>query len=95
MNNGVWHRELTQCTSASFTIIIQDGEMNDFPDRHLFCLFLTWGGWGASNKQWVFCCCLFAFLPSGIWDLSSPIRDQTCIPCSGSTVLTSGLPGNS
>ena len=53
-NNGVWHTELTQHTSASFTIIIQDGEMNDLPDRRLFCLYLIWVGWGASNKWWVF-----------------------------------------
>ena len=29
---------------------------------------------------------LFIFLcPRGLWDLSSPTRDQTCTPCSGST----------
>ena len=31
----------------------------------------------------------------GTWDLSFPTRDQTRAPCSGSTVLTTGLPGNS
>ena len=30
-----------------------------------------------------------------MWDLSSPIRDQTCTPCTGSAVLTTGLPGKS
>ena len=48
--------------------------MNDLPDRRSFCLYLIWVGWGASNKRWA-CwssCCSFAFLPSGIWDLSSP-----------------------
>lgn len=28
-----------------------------------------------------------------MWDLSSPTRNRTCAPCSGSTVLTTGLPG--
>ena len=28
-----------------------------------------------------------------MWDLSSPTRDWTCIPCSGSAVLTTGQPG--
>ena len=31
----------------------------------------------------------------GLWDLSSQTRDGNCAPCSGSTVLTSGLPGKS
>ena len=22
-----------------------------------------------------------AYLPQGMWDLSSPTRDQTCVPC--------------
>ena len=26
----------------------------------------------------------FFFCPQGMWDLSSPIRDQTCTPCIGS-----------
>ena len=29
----------------------------------------------------------------GMWDLSSTTRDWTCVPCSGSTVLTTGPPG--
>ena len=44
-----------------------------------------------------FCCCLFFVLhflatSSGMWNLSSPTRDQTHIPCIGSAVFTSGLP---
>ena len=31
----------------------------------------------------------------GMWDLSSPTRDRTRIPCRGSAVLTTGLPGKS
>ena len=35
----------------------------------------------------VFSFFFFPFLatPRGMWDLSSPIRDGTCVPCSGST----------
>ena len=29
----------------------------------------------------------------GMWDLSSTTRDWNCVPCSGSTVLTTGPPG--
>ena len=29
-----------------------------------------------------------------MWDLSSLTRDQTCTPCIGNRVLTTGLPGN-
>ena len=35
---------------------------------------------------------LFIF---GMWDLSSSTRDQTCAPCIGSAVLTTGPPGRS
>ena len=35
--------------------------------------------------------CLFCL--HGTWDLSSPTRDQIRVPCSGSWVLTTGLPG--
>ena len=38
MDLGAWHIELTQHI-AFITIIIQDGEMNDFLDKHLFYLF--------------------------------------------------------
>ena len=31
----------------------------------------------------------------GMWDLSSPTKDRTCIPCIGSEVLTTGPPGKS
>ena len=33
-------------------------------------------------------------MPRGMWDLNSPTRDQTHVPCSASA-LTSGLPGES
>ena len=35
---------------------------------------------------WV-CCCCFVFWPQGIWDLSSPTKDQTRTPCFESEVL--------
>ena len=28
-------------------------------------------------------CCTRVYLPQSMWDLSSPTRDQTCIPCIG------------
>ena len=31
----------------------------------------------------------------GMWDLSSPVRDQTCVPCLGNAILTTGLLGKS
>ena len=37
----------------------------------------------------------FLAAPRGMWDLNSPTRGQTRAPCSGSTVLTAGLPGKS
>ena len=39
----------------------------------------------------------FSFLaaPWSMWDLSSLIRDRKLAPCSGITVLTTGLPGKS
>ena len=38
----------------------------------------------------------FLAVPSGMWDLSSPTRDQTHVPCSGSAwFLTTGLQGKS
>ena len=41
--------------------------------------------------------CVFNFLatPYGMWDLSSPTRDRTCMPCTGNRILTTGLPGKS
>ena len=36
---------------------------------------------------------LFFALSCGMWDLSSPTRDQTCAHCIGSRVLATGLPG--
>ena len=55
-----------------------------------------------------FCCCCFRvfflgeggrclslYWPQGMWDLSSLTRDRTCASCSGSSVLTSWLPGKS
>ena len=35
------------------------------------------------------------FFPCGLWDLSSPSRDQAHNPCSGSRVLTIRSSGNS
>ena len=32
-------------------------------------------------------CCTRAYLPQSMWDLSSPTRDQTCIPCIGRQLL--------
>ena len=45
----------------------------------------------------LFCFCLFAFLatPHSMQDPNSLTGDQTCTPCSGRPVLTTGLPGNS
>ena len=41
--------------------------------------------------------CLGAFhaIPCSIHDPISPTRDQTCAPCSGGAVLTTGPPGKS
>ena len=41
--------------------------------------------------------CFFIFLAMlcGLWDPSSPTRDQTQAPCSGGRVPTTGSPGNS
>ena len=39
------------------------------------------------------CVCVCLFCLHGTWDLSSPTRDQIHVPCSGSWVLTTGLPG--
>ena len=36
-----------------------------------------------------------ALLPLGMWDLSSPARDQTHIPCIGRLILNPWLPGKS
>ena len=40
-----------------------------------------------------------ASLPRGMWDLSSPTRDRTCVPCIGRHILnhwtTSEVPGDS
>ena len=35
----------------------------------------------------------FFFLPLGTWDLNSQTWYPTCVPCIGSRVLTTGLPG--
>ena len=35
----------------------------------------------------------FFATPGGIQDINSPTRDQTCMPCSGSRVLTTEPPG--
>ena len=54
--------------------------------------------WGRNlRKSLRACWILFFFLavPCTIRDLSSLTRDQTCDPCSGSTVLTTGSPGKS
>ena len=37
----------------------------------------------------------FLAMLHGMWDLSSLTRDQTHVPCIGSTVLTTELPGKS
>ena len=37
---------------------------------------------------------VLVFWPQGMWDLSSPTRDQTRTPCID-RVLTTGLPGKS
>ena len=47
----------------------------------LFYFFLVWFG-------------LVLAVPCSTWDLSSPTRDQTRAPCSGSSVLTTGPPGS-
>ena len=39
--------------------------------------------------------CLFLAALHGMWDFSSPTRDRTHTPYSGSTVLTTGPPGDS
>ena len=45
---------------------------------------------------WVFCLFVFPFWQChSMWDLSSPTRDQTHAPCSGSAVLTTKPPGKS
>ena len=38
---------------------------------------------------------LFLAAPHSMQDLSFPSRDRTCVPCSRSTVLTTGPPGKS
>jgi len=38
---------------------------------------------------------VLVFRPQGLWDLSSPIRDQTHIPSLEGEVLTTGPPGKS
>ena len=30
---------------------------------------------------------VLVFWPQGMWDLSSPTRDQTCVPCIGRQIL--------
>lgn len=49
MNLRAWHLELTQHI-AFITIIIQDGEMNGFLDKHLFYLFLICVRGASMNK---------------------------------------------
>ena len=41
------------------------------------------GGWG--EEMWAFCLVFFLVALHGFWDLSSPKRDRTQAPCSGST----------
>ena len=54
---------------------------------NIFVFCLVWFGFG-------FCFVLFLATPCSMWDLSSPIRDLTHAPFSGSTgVLTTGLQG--
>ena len=48
-----------------------------------------------SSPVLVVVCLIFLAALHSMQDLSSPTRDQTRVPCSGSTVLTIGLPGNS
>ena len=46
----------------------------DCPGSSLWCLGLS-----SYDAQ--------ASLPHGMWDLSSPTRDQTCVPCIGRQIL--------
>ena len=47
------------------------------------------------NKMFLFPMIFFLALPRGMWDLSSPTRDETRAPCSGSAESTTGPPGKS
>ena len=40
-------------------------------------------------------CCMWAYLPCDMWDLSFPTRNWTCIPSLQSRFLTTGPPGKS
>ena len=42
--------------------------------------FLSWLHWVLLH-QTGFSSCVWAWLPHSMWDLSSPTRDQTCVPC--------------
>lgn len=45
---------------------------------------------GTKERQVLIVCFVW---PGGTWDLSSPIRARTCVPCITSQILTSGPPG--
>ena len=48
-----------------------------------------------TNSIFIFIIFYFLAAPRGMWNLSSPTRDGTRAPCSGSAVLTTGPPGKS
>ena len=45
------------------------------------------GAVGAPEQAWAGCCGLWGELPYSMWDLSSPTRDRTWVPCAGRQVL--------
>ena len=52
--------------------------------RHLCVELPRAGPWGDVARICSLFLCFLATL-RGLWDLSSPTRDLTCVPCSGST----------
>ena len=43
--------------------------------------------WVAENVLFLIPFYIIMTIPCGLWDLSSPTRDQTCVPCIGRWIL--------
>ena len=67
--------------------VLEWGAIEETPSKLIkgcLCLLATMNN-AAMNNIWdfVWFCFLFLALPHGMWDLSSPTKDETCTHCSG------------
>ena len=65
-----------------------DGGSGSQDVENVRCIRNTLSSWLPGTlttlSYFYYCFLIFLATPCGIWDLSSPTRDRTCAPCSGS-----------